>query len=73
MSPLVQLLGARGQQPYDLAAQGKPGLYADLATPAGLRAVARYADGVGPSKDYVVERDGSGASPGVDLVRGRRP
>jgi glycerophosphoryl diester phosphodiesterase len=62
--PLVQLLGAPGQQPYDLAAQGKPGLYADLATPAGLRAVARYADGVGPSKDYVVERDGSGASQG---------
>jgi glycerophosphoryl diester phosphodiesterase len=63
--PLVQLLGARGQQPYDLAAKGKPGLYADLATRAGLRAIARYADGVGPSKDYIVERDGSGASQGA--------
>jgi glycerophosphoryl diester phosphodiesterase len=62
--PLVQLLGARGLAPYDYTAAGKPGLYADLATPAGLRAIARYADGVGPSKDYVVERDGSGASQG---------
>jgi glycerophosphoryl diester phosphodiesterase len=62
--PLVQLLGGRGQQPYDYTAAGKPGRYADLATPAGLRAIARYADGVGPSKDYVVERDASGASQG---------
>ena len=32
-----------------------------MATPAGLKAIARYADGVGPSKDYIVPRDASGA------------
>jgi glycerophosphoryl diester phosphodiesterase len=28
-----------------------------MATPEGLREIARYADGVGPSKDYIVPRD----------------
>ena len=36
--------------------------YGDLATRSGLRDIARYADGVGPSKDYIVPRDPSGAS-----------
>jgi glycerophosphoryl diester phosphodiesterase len=60
--PLVQLLGARGARPFDLVESGDPRTYADLATPAGLREIARYADGVGPSKDYIVPRDASGAS-----------
>jgi glycerophosphoryl diester phosphodiesterase len=34
----------------------------DLATPDGLRSIARYADGVGPSKDYIVPRDADGSS-----------
>ena len=34
---------------------------ADLATPAGLKEIARYADGVGPSKDYIVPRDATAA------------
>jgi glycerophosphoryl diester phosphodiesterase len=60
--PLVQLLGAPATQPFDLVLSGDPRTYADLATPEGLRGVARYADGVGPSKDYIVPRDASGAS-----------
>jgi glycerophosphoryl diester phosphodiesterase len=60
--PLVQLLGGRGARPFDFVASGDPRTYADLATPAGLREIARYADGVGPSKDYIVPRDASGAS-----------
>ena len=60
--PLVQLLGARGARPFDFVESGDPRTYADLATPAGLREIARYADGVGPSKDYIVPRDASGAS-----------
>jgi glycerophosphoryl diester phosphodiesterase len=60
--PLVQLFGARGGRPFDFVASGDPRTYGDLATPAGLREVARYADGVGPSKDYIVPRDASGAS-----------
>ena len=35
---------------------------ADLATPAGLRGIAAYADGVGPAKGYIVPRDAAGNS-----------
>ena len=44
--PLVQLIEAFGA-PADLVALGDPTTYDDLCTPAGLRAVARYADVVG--------------------------
>jgi glycerophosphoryl diester phosphodiesterase len=60
--PLVQLLSASGAQPFDFVTSGDPRTYADLATPAGLRDIARYADGVGPSKDYIVPRDADGRS-----------
>jgi glycerophosphoryl diester phosphodiesterase len=41
-----------------------------MATPAGLRAVARYADVASPSKDYIVPRDPSGHSlPPTTFVR----
>jgi len=55
--PLVQLLGGKTQRPAD-----DPRTYAQLATPAGLAAIAEYADGVGPSKDYIVPRDATGTS-----------
>ena len=58
---LVQLLDARTKQPFDLVGSGDRRTYGDLAT-RGLRGIARYADGVGPSKDYIVPRDSSGAS-----------
>ncbi len=60
--PLVQLLDARDLRPADVVAAGGTTTYGNLATPAGLRAVARYADGVGPSKDYIVPRSSTGAS-----------
>jgi glycerophosphoryl diester phosphodiesterase len=50
--PLVQLLGSKAARPVD-----DTRTYAELATPAGLRDIARYAEGVGPSKDYIVPRD----------------
>ena len=56
--PLVQLLGARTARPADSADR----TYAEMATPAGLKEIARYADGVGPSKDYIVPRDATGRS-----------
>jgi glycerophosphoryl diester phosphodiesterase len=44
--------------------------YAQLATPGGLAAVARYADGIGPDKIMVLPRDASGHSaPASSLVR----
>jgi glycerophosphoryl diester phosphodiesterase len=58
--PLVQLFSATGK-PYDFVVSGDPRTYADLATPAGLREIAGYADGIGPDKNQIVPRDASGA------------
>ncbi len=60
--PLVQLFGAKSTKPGDVLAAGGSTTYADMATPAGLRDVARYADVASPSKDYIVPRDAAGAS-----------
>ena len=56
-APLIQLLGSAAKRPADDART-----YGELATPAGLREIARYADGVGPSKDHIVPRDEAGGS-----------
>ena len=49
--PLVQLTSATGK-PFD-----DPRTYAQITSPAGLRDVARYADGLGPDKNQIVPRD----------------
>nr|MBA2463497.1 hypothetical protein [Nocardioidaceae bacterium] len=58
--PVVQLVDASGA-PYDLVAAGETTTYRDLVTPAGLREVATYAEGVGTNKDLVLPRDAAGA------------
>lgn len=60
---LVQLIDATGR-PADFAADD-PRDYRDLLTRAGLREVARYADGIGPSKHLVqpIGPDGALLSP----------
>jgi glycerophosphoryl diester phosphodiesterase len=60
--PLVQLLSGPTARPYDFVVAGNSRTYGEMATPAGLRDIARYADGVGPSKDYIVPRDAAGRS-----------
>jgi glycerophosphoryl diester phosphodiesterase len=55
--PLVQLLDAPGLKP-----QGDTRTYGELATPEGLASIAEYADGVGPSKDYIIPRNADGTS-----------
>ena len=60
--PLVQLLDSPNLKPGDVLAAGGTTTYGDLATAAGLKGVAQYADGVGPSKDYIIPRDASGHS-----------
>lgn len=57
-APLVQLYGSKTSSPADDASR----TYAEMATTAGLEKVADYADGVGPSKDYIVPRDATGKS-----------
>jgi glycerophosphoryl diester phosphodiesterase len=56
--PLVQLTGATGA-PFDFVDSGDPRTYADITTAAGLREVARYADGLGPDKNQIIPRDAS--------------
>jgi glycerophosphoryl diester phosphodiesterase len=54
---LAQLLDAAGQ-PYDFKVPpGDPRTYVDLATPAGLRWISEYADGIGANKNLIVPRD----------------
>jgi glycerophosphoryl diester phosphodiesterase len=56
---LAQLINCSGA-PYDLVAAGDTRTYADLATPAGLKEIAKYADGVGLCKDVIIPRDAAG-------------
>ncbi|MBL7502324.1 glycerophosphodiester phosphodiesterase, partial [Frankia sp. CN7] len=58
-TPVVQLLSGSGA-PYDLRAAGDPRTYADLITPAGLKTIATYANGIGPEKNQVIPRDSAG-------------
>ena len=60
--PLVQLFDAKARRPGDVLAAGGTLTYGEMATPAGLREVARYADVASPSKDYIVPRDAGGHS-----------
>ncbi|TDC49831.1 glycerophosphodiester phosphodiesterase [Jiangella ureilytica] len=56
---IAQLISSSGA-PYDLVAAGDPRTYADLATANGLRAIARYADGVGLEKNVMIPRTAAG-------------
>jgi glycerophosphoryl diester phosphodiesterase len=58
------LLAASGT-PSDTVVAGSGPTYADLVTPAGLRGVARYAQGIGPDELQVIPRraDGTLRSP----------
>jgi glycerophosphoryl diester phosphodiesterase len=61
---LVQLVDSEGS-PADA-----PGYsYADMVTASGLRAIAAYADGVGPDKSLVVPVDDHQLLPATDLVK----
>ena len=56
---LVQLLWTEGQ-PYDQQVLGTGLGYAQIITPKGLRAIARYASGIGPEKGMIIPRDAAG-------------
>jgi glycerophosphoryl diester phosphodiesterase len=57
--PLVQLTSSSGA-PYDFVVSGDKRTYADIVSAAGLREVATYAQGLGPSKDQVIPLDATG-------------
>lgn len=55
--PLVQLLRPEGK-PYDVEAAGGSLSYERMATPEGLKAIAHYADVVGPEKyHFIIPKD----------------
>lgn len=56
---LLQLLGGRGERPWDLASAGRSTRYGELMKAEGLREIATYADAIGPSyKDLEIEQAG---------------
>jgi glycerophosphoryl diester phosphodiesterase len=60
---LVQLIDSEG------APADAPGFsYAEMTSAAGLKAIAAYADGVGPEKGYVVPTDGQTLLPATTFV-----
>ncbi|QMW24369.1 glycerophosphodiester phosphodiesterase [Sandaracinobacteroides saxicola] len=54
--PLIQLVGDRGAP-----ADGAVASYDAMMEPAELKAIARYADGIGPFKDRVIPRKADGS------------
>ncbi|WP_328870095.1 glycerophosphodiester phosphodiesterase [Streptomyces sp. NBC_00287] len=59
-NPLVVLLSGPSTRPYDFVDSGDPRTVADLVKPAGLREIASYAQGIGPTLDLIIPRDASG-------------
>ncbi|MGI5453212.1 glycerophosphodiester phosphodiesterase [Streptomyces sp. CA-249302] len=60
-NPLVVLLSAAGTRPWDFVEAGDPRTVADLITPKGLREIAGYAQGLGPTLDLVITRKADGS------------
>ncbi|MFF7451410.1 MULTISPECIES: glycerophosphodiester phosphodiesterase family protein [unclassified Streptomyces] len=59
-NPLVVLLSAANSRPWDFVETGDPRTVADLITPKGLREIAGYAQGIGPTLDLVIPKDANG-------------
>ncbi|MFG3012836.1 glycerophosphodiester phosphodiesterase [Streptomyces cinerochromogenes] len=59
-NPLVVLLSSANSRPYDFVEADDPRTVADLITPKGLREIAGYAQGIGPTLDLVVPRKADG-------------
>jgi glycerophosphoryl diester phosphodiesterase len=73
--PLIQLLDAYdvaldgsliyedvNKQPYDFTVSGDKRTYGDLQTPAGLKEIATYADGIGAWKPMIISSKGIDAN-----------
>ncbi|MGC5396977.1 glycerophosphodiester phosphodiesterase [Streptomyces sp. DT20] len=59
-TPRVVLLSGTGTQPWDFTATGDPRTTDDLVKPAGLKWMASFAQGIGPTLDLIIPKDASG-------------
>ncbi|WP_409473179.1 glycerophosphodiester phosphodiesterase [Streptomyces flavusporus] len=59
-NPLVVLLSGASTRPWDFVETGDPRTVADLIKPAGLREIASYAQGIGPTLDLIIPKDAAG-------------
>ncbi|MES5822295.1 glycerophosphodiester phosphodiesterase [Streptomyces sp. RG80] len=59
-NPLVVLLSSASSRPWDFVETGDPRTVADLITRKGLREIAGYAQGIGPTLDLVIPKDANG-------------
>ncbi|MFF4822318.1 glycerophosphodiester phosphodiesterase [Streptomyces sp. NPDC001312] len=59
-NPLVVLLSDARSRPRDFVEAGDPRTVADLITPKGLKEIASYAQGIGPTVDLVIPKDADG-------------
>ncbi|MFI5858491.1 glycerophosphodiester phosphodiesterase [Streptomyces parvulus] len=59
-NPLAVLLSGASTRPWDFVETGDPRTTADLVTPKGLREIASYAQGIGPTLDLIIPRDSAG-------------
>lgn len=59
-NPLVVLLSGPTTRPWDFVETGDPRTVADLIKPAGLREIASYAQGIGPTLDLIIPKDANG-------------
>ncbi|EPN4021805.1 glycerophosphodiester phosphodiesterase [Acinetobacter baumannii] len=57
---IIQLYDSKTSRPADFVESGDTKTYADLATAQGLKDVAKYANGVGPSKGYILTFNNDG-------------
>ncbi|MFF7555984.1 glycerophosphodiester phosphodiesterase [Streptomyces olivaceus] len=59
-NPLAVLLSGADSRPWDFVETDDPRTTADLVTPEGLKEIASYAQGIGPTLDLIVPRDSAG-------------
>ncbi|MEU8961928.1 glycerophosphodiester phosphodiesterase [Streptomyces sp. NPDC048491] len=59
-TPSVVLLSNAGTRPWDFVVGGDPRTVDDLVAPAGLKWIASYAQGIGPTLDLIIPKDASG-------------
>jgi glycerophosphoryl diester phosphodiesterase len=59
-NPGVVLLSSANSRPWDFEEAGDPRKVSDLVTPEGLKWIASFADGIGPTVDLIIPRDSGG-------------